>query len=155
MFGLREKFLFVALILFTTIAWILAVNSAMSLSSELGEFTRGQIGTTAPAESESPDTTSPAPEQIPFGGAIAGLVGGLVGGAVTVFGISIVNSRFRRVQDLLPVIVAATVLGGLLQLWAPGKANDLPLLLLFVVWQTAVIVLIAKALAANPTDLVT
>jgi hypothetical protein len=53
------------------------------------------------------------------------------------------------------VIVAATVLGGLFQLWNPPDGSNLPLLLLFVVWQTAVIVLISKALAANPTDLVT
>jgi hypothetical protein len=86
-------------------------------------------------------------QYVPFTGAISGFAGGFVGGMVTVFGISVANRRFRRVQDVLPVIVAATILGGLVEAvfinphWGTS--------LLFLAWQTAVIVLIAKALAAS------
>jgi hypothetical protein len=118
---------------------------------------------------------------------MSGFVGGLVGGAVTVFGISVVNRRFRRMEDLLPVVVAATVLGGLVEVIAatnPHPSGDLSVdlrpgpppaatvfgrlveilvevlanpngwayMLLFVCWQTAVIVLIARALAANQAE---
>jgi hypothetical protein len=91
-------------------------------------------------------------EYFPFSGALSGFVGGLVGGMVTVSGISVANRRFRRVQDLLPVIVTATVLGGLVELTTRPHAPSWTLLLLFAAWQTAIIVLIANALAANPAE---
>jgi hypothetical protein len=43
-------------------------------------------------------------------------------------------------------------LGGLVELIVTANKSNLPLLFLFVVWQTAVIVLIAHALAASPTE---
>jgi membrane associated rhomboid family serine protease len=103
MFDLREKFLFVVLIVFTTIAWVLAVNSTIGIYSILTGFTKEVIA--GELVSEEPEVRDETPaelkkkiEHLPFSGAISGFAGGLVGGAVTVFGISIANRRFRRIQ---------------------------------------------------------
>lgn len=165
MSGLREKVLLVALVAFTTIAWVLAFNSTVIIYQQLTGYQKEVLNSAAPAEPNSPDAAAEPQshdetlaerqkkiEYLPFRGAISGFVGGLVGSMVTASGISVANRRFRRMQDLLPVIVAATILGGLVELTTLPHASSLTLLLLFVAWQTAVIVLIANALAANPTE---
>jgi len=165
MSGLREKVLLVALIAFTTIAWVLAFDSTLIIYQQLTGYQKVILNSVAPAEPESTDAAAepqsldatPAERQkeiehLPFSGAISGFVGGLVGSMVTVSGISVANRRFRRMQDLLPVIVAATILGGLVELITMSDASSWTFLLLFVAWQTAVIVLIANALGANPTE---
>lgn len=173
MFGLREKVPLVALVVFTTIAWVLAFNSTLTVFDQLSGYSKQVAAVPAepgpsdaqpeavdPAHRLTSDAQSAEPvepqtrvETVPFSGAISGFVGGLIGGTVTVFGISVANRRFRRVQDLMQVVVAATVLGGLVQLIILTQAKSgWAFLLLFVAWQTTVIVLIANALAANPTE---
>lgn len=164
-FGVREKVLLAALIAFTTIAWVLAYDSTAIIYGQLTGYQKEVANSATPAEPASTDAAAgpnsddvtPAERQkemgyLPFSGALSGFVGGLVGGMVTVSGISVANRRFRRVQDLLPVIVAATVLGGLVELTTRPHASSWTLLLLFAAWQTAMIVLIANALAANPAE---
>jgi hypothetical protein len=165
MFGVREKVLLAALIAFTTIAWVLAYDSTAIIAGQLTGYKKEVANSATPAEPVSTDAAAglnsdnamPAErrkemEYLPFSGALSGLVGGLVGGMMTVAGISVANRRFRRVQDLLPVIVTATVLGALVELTTRPNASTLTLLLLFGAWQTAMIVLIANVLAANPAE---
>jgi hypothetical protein len=165
MFGVREKVLAAALIAFTSIAWVLAVDSTVIIYSQLTGYQKEVANSAAPNEPVSSDAAAepgsrdatPTERQkemeyLPFCGALSGLVGGLVGGMMTVSGISVANRRFRRVQDLLPVIVTATVLGALVELTTRPHASSLTLLLLFAAWQTAMIVLIANVLATNPAE---
>jgi TIR domain len=165
MSGLREKVLLVALIVFTTVAWVLAYDSTYSIYNQLTGYQKEVSNAAAPAKPQSTDAAAepkskdatPAElqkeiEYVPFRGAISGFVGGLVGGIATVCGIAVANRRFRRMQDLLPVIVAATVLGGLVEVTMLPGASSWTLLMLFVAWQTAVIVLIANGLTSNATE---
>jgi hypothetical protein len=158
-FGLRDKVLIVTIVGITTIGWVLAFDTTMSVMDGLGSYKKTIAATHEDAESSDKSNQAEAIEAaskieyLPFRGAISGLAGGFVGVLVTVFGILIANSRLRRFNDLLPIVVAGAVLGATVEVVvATLNSSSLGVLLVFVVWQSAVAGLIAHALRSIPTE---
>jgi TIR domain len=167
-YGVRDKFLLSVAVLFTTIAWILAYDSTSLVYAQLAQFKKATEAVTSippasddatsePAagteQNESSDAPTPKPgsEYIPYLASISGLVGGLVGGLLTIFGVTIANPAFRRVDSWVTTLFVATALGMLLEVVRFGE--DIGFLTLFAVWQPAVIASIARGMAfADPNS---
>ena len=171
-YGTRDRFLLGVAFGFTVLAWILAYDSTAVVYGQLALYKKPPpISTSAePAsgaqkqetdahargdaasDSEKAESEETPPEReearlIPFLAGMSGIVGGLVGGFVTVFGVSIANQRFRRFDYWTITILLAGVLGTLMELARIEK--HLGFLLLFAIWQAAVISLIARGMAVG------
>ena len=171
-YGTRDRFLLGVAFGFTVLAWILAYDSTAVVYGQLALYKKPPpISTSAePAsgaqkqetdahargdaasDSEKAESEETPPERkearlIPFLAGMSGIVGGLVGGFVTVFGVSIANQRFRRFDFWTTTILLAGVLGTLMEL--ARIERHLGFLLLFAIWQAAVISLIARGMAVG------
>jgi hypothetical protein len=154
-YGTRDRMLLLVTLGFTVLAWILAFESTVVTYDQLEQFTKPASASrdAEPASTDSEEGTDSEPDKklkeedrhIPYLTGMSGVVGGLVGGFVTVFGVSVANRRFRRLESWVTTIAVATVLGTLLE--AARFGENFGLLTLFVVWQAAVIALIASRLA--------
>ena len=166
-FGTRDRFLLFVAFAFTVLAWILAYDSTAVVYGQLALYKKPPAASTSagPASgAEKQDSDAPArsdastdgdkadsedtPSEklyLPFLSAMSGIVGGLVGGFVTVFGVSIASPRVRRFDFWTITILLAGVLGTLMELVRIER--HLGFLLLFAIWQAAVIALIARGLA--------
>jgi hypothetical protein len=168
-YGTRDRFLLFVAFGFTVLAWILAYDSTVMVYGQLVQFKKPpSISTSAEPASgaEKPDTGAPArgdtasdsdkedagdaPVEklyLPFLSGMSGIVGGLVGGFVTVFGVSIANPRFRRFDCWTITILLAAVLGTLMEL--VRIEQHLGYMLVFTIWQAAVIALIARGMVVG------
>jgi hypothetical protein len=169
-YGTRDRFLLFVAFALTILAWILAYDSTAAVHAQLTLFKKPlQISTSAePASStQKQDTDAPArsdaasdgekaengetqrevARSIPYVAGMSGIVGGLVGGFITIFGVSIANPRFRRFESWMTTLLVAAVLGTLIEL--VRIEQHLGFLLLFAIWQPAVICLIARGMAAG------
>lgn len=75
--------------------------------------------------------------------ALGGIPGGAVGGIAVAFAVSLASSRFRRFKTWALTVLVATVAGTTLGV---ALQNDIGPLLLFVVWQAAVLTSISYGL---------
>ena len=154
-YGTRDRLLLVVAWGFTIVAWTLAFDSTYVTYDRLAQF---QKPASISRDAETPDSekgTDSEPDkplilikedlQIPYLAGMSGIVGGLVGGFGTVLGVSIANRRFRRLESWVTTIAIAAALGTLLE--AARFGETFGLVILFVVWQSAVIALIASRLA--------
>jgi hypothetical protein len=166
-FALRDKFQLGLIVLVTTLSWVLAYNTTSLIAQKISQYTRvipaaaGAPGDATPdatasgiaSNPDDPEMGSGAPpslpntETLPFAGGLSGMVGGLIGGLGTLLGVAIVNSRVRRLEKILPILVAATLIGFLVELalqrdWY-GVAGYI---LLLVCWQGAVAGMITRVL---------
>ena len=156
-YGTRDRLLLLVTLGFTVVAWILAFESTVVTYDQLHQFQKPASTSrdAEPASTDSEKGTDSEPDKplilvkedlhIPYLAGMSGIVGGLVGGFVTVFGVSISNRRFRRLESWATTIAVATLLGVLLE--AARFLESFGLVILFVVWQAAVIALIASRLA--------
>ena len=162
-FGLRDRAALVAIVVFTSVSWVAAYDSAQIVYKFLDRFERtvrtepqydANESTTdnAPVASDQPESSLTKTEKVPYGFALAGFGGGFVGGLGTVLGIALLNRRFRQPEDLLLVTVVAMILGGLLELMNADKEGHVMFLSLFVCWQSAVTALIARTLSSAQPD---
>jgi hypothetical protein len=155
-YGTRDRLLLLVALGFTVVAWTLAFDATYVTYDRLAQFQKpASISRDAePASTDSEKGTDSEPDkplilvkedlQIPYLAGMSGIVGGLVGGFGTVLGVSIANRRFRRLESWVTTIAIAAVLGTLLE--AARFGETFGLLTLFVVWQSAVIALIASRL---------
>jgi len=126
-FGARGILRVALVVALTTIGWVAAVDAtvlAVDALSRHGRATQYLIG---------------------------GLIGGAVGGGLTILGVGMTNETYR---DLAPCAVSwgtATLAGAALGLLDLKDESDF--LILFAVWQIAVIVSIARGLARTPPSL--
>ena len=154
-YGTRDRLLLLVALGFTVVAWTLAFDATYVTYDRLAQF---QKPASISRDAETPDSEKGADSepdkplilvkedlQIPYLAGMSGIVGGLVGGFGTVLGVSIANRRFRRLESWVTTIAIAAVLGTLLE--AARFGETFGLLTLFVVWQSAVIALIASRLA--------
>jgi len=155
-YGTRDRLLLLLALGFTAVAWILAYDSTFVVYDQLHKFQKAPISRDAEsATTDSEKGTDSEPDKklteedlhIPYLAGMSGVVGGLVGGFGTVFGVSIANRRFRRLESWVTTIAVAIVLGTLLE--AARLGESFGLVILFVVWQSAVIALIASRLASG------
>jgi hypothetical protein len=154
--GIVDRFLLSIVLAATTLAWIAAYDATVTANLSLGEFKKTVSEVKPPA---SPPATgqeveddpvirlppTPSTVQMPMMFAVSGMVGGLVGGLITIFGVSIAAPGFRRVESWVFTLAVAIVFGALLEL---GALGTLGFLALFAAWQSAVIAMIARGLAA-------
>jgi hypothetical protein len=169
MFGLREKFSFGAIVFFTAVSWVLAYNATFLTFSKLEDYTKtitlpappgpvpgglGNDGNSGNSDVNTGDQNFVMPPEkqqpLPLAGVLCGMIGGLVGGAGTLFGVAVVNARVRRIEKLLPILVAAILIGSILQFGLSSSKSVLKtvsFVLLFVCWQAAVAGMIAQVLS--------
>jgi len=169
-FALRDKLRLVFIVLITTASWVLAYNTTVLTYQQIDKYTRviqsapaaddanasnaadrknHDAGAGATSDANASGTVAPLtiPRHFPLVAAISGMVGGFIGGFGTLLGVAIVNSRLRRIEKLLPVLVAATVIGSLVAFVdQPDPYETVGSILLFVCWQAAVAGMIARIL---------
>ena len=155
-FGVKDKLHLELIVFFTLLAWVFAEHSTELTYHRLTEYTKATAAAadqSAGAAAQAAATAdSDRPEYIPFAGALAGMIGGLIGSAGTLLGVAIVNPGLRRIEKILPIVVAATVIGSLVEIvTAGGPAGDdfflfmVGHLVVFVCWQAAVAGMVARA----------
>jgi hypothetical protein len=76
---------------------------------------------------------------------VVGLVGGAVGGAITILGLLITNPPFRRFDSVMVCWATATIAGAVY-----GMGQNI--FVLFIVWQIAVILAIARGFSATTSQ---
>jgi hypothetical protein len=159
----RDKFLLFVAVLFTIAAWTLAYDATVATYSQLSQFSKtvrtaensGPIGETRPqpdreaSGTNADDRPEEKKELIPVLAAMSGIAGGLVGGAITVFAVMIASPAFRRLDSCIITLAVATVLGALLEAFRLGES--IGPLMLFTLWQSAVISCIVRGLAFADT----
>jgi hypothetical protein len=158
-FAVRDRFFLLAVVLLTTVGWIVAVDSAVGTVKVLSEYQKSvNLSAQDPPADDSQagadnDVSAPAPplfqREFPGSFYVAGIVGGAVGGTFTILGLLITNIGFRRLESCVLAWATATAAGAVL-----GVANLMgswAFLTLFSVWQCAVITAIARGLA-GPTQ---
>jgi hypothetical protein len=171
-FGLRDKFRLAVIVLFTTASWTLATNTTVLTYLQIDKYASapgtphqkdGDTGagansghTNGTSDADAKSSTGPdwlTRHHIPFGAALSGLVGGCIGGFGTLLGVGIVNGRMRRIEKLLPILIAATVIGSLVEFvdYSDPYAT-VGLILLFFCWQAAVAGMIARVLFIAETE---
>jgi hypothetical protein len=163
-YGVRDRFLLFVAVLFTIAAWTLAHDATVATYNQLSQFSKivktaessGPFDETRPrpGSEASTATADDKPEEkkqlIPVLAAMSGIAGGLVGGLITVFGVMIAAPAFRRLDSCIITLAVATVFGALLEAFRLGETVG-PLML-FVLWQSAVITSIARGLAFAETS---
>ena len=166
-FGLRNKLLLGVIVLLTTASWTLATNTTQLTYMQLGKYTRaletanqkgadpgagvGNSGqTNGTSDTGTNAATGPAlalPRHFPLLAALSGMIGGCIGGFGTLLGVAIANGRMRRLENLLPILVAATVIGALVEFVDhPDPYATVGLIVLFVCWQSVVAGMMANVL---------
>jgi hypothetical protein len=160
-FGVRAKFPLAIILLLTVVSWILAVNACLLVNVDLHKYTytAGALlddgADTGKADPQSDVEQTKIVENVPFVGALSGMIGGLVGAIGTLLGVALANDRARTAHGILPIVVAATLIGSILGLLDSATASDwrtVPVwLLLYVGWQGTFAGMLAQVLA--PADL--
>jgi hypothetical protein len=159
LFGVRDRFLLLVVVVMTVVAWILAYDTAYAvgrfflgvdddfLTRALSHYPSSSESNTPPAApSEGVQSPSAAAQPSDYAIVIAGIVGGLVGGIVTMFGISIADARMRTIESWSTTCGVAAVFGCLLSLGFGVFPRISWLFPLFTTWQAAVLVSIARGM---------
>jgi len=120
-------------IAFAIIAWLVAANTANDVFSAV--VSSELFGTEAGAKASREGV----------GWVLAGLVGGGIGAGLIVFGVGIAAQSIRRARAWMPIVVTGSLFGLLLY---PAARFD-AIALLFVPWQAAIAVAIARALTRH------
>ncbi len=145
-FGVRDRFHLVLIVLVTTLGWIASYDAAGLTLDSLDKYTKvvpsvtpGSTLTNPPTEGESAQTTTTQKLAV---GYLMGIAGGAAGGTITILGLVFANPHFRKLESVLLSIFSATAAGavfGLLDLQGAFWA-----LILFVVWQPIFILSIVR-----------
>ena len=122
---------FLAVLVGTIVAWILAFRTALSVHDFVNGLHAGAIGAGS--------------RKLPAF-AIAGVVAGLVGSLGSAVAVAIASAGFRAHSDWLRTIALGTVAGALLYFGDEPYGTFLPL---FVVWQMTVAASVAYGLAGS------
>jgi hypothetical protein len=148
-FGVKRWFFLLIAFIISVGSWIIAYDTTAHIVDNLSQYTKVPATAIAPQEQEAQgqaNVPTPPVEHVPFLMGFSGLIGGFVGGLGIVLATWLVNPKFRKLQDITPCLFLATLFGGLLELVDPLKGDSFGYLALFLTWQPAVVVSIARAL---------
>ena len=131
----RERLKCLLVFAFGLAAWLVAVNTASEVFSNI---VASELFGTTPGAKDNREI---------LGLLVGGLAGGAAGSGLVTFGLGFATPQIRRMQSALPIVATGTVLG--LLLYPAADLDVLPLLL--VPWQTLVAAAIAYALTLPKT----
>src|SRR5262249_50519643 len=138
-FETRSVLQLALIIALTTVGWIAAVDAAMMTIDPVSDYQKAIFGPLPFLENDDGDSRI-----APYMG---GLAGGAVGGAFTILGLSIGGQSIRRLGAWAWAWGNATLAGAAVGLLA--FRYDRSYLVLFLVWQIAVIIAIVRGLSAH------
>lgn len=137
----------------TVLGWILAFLLTLHIYSSINDDFRNMMH---PQEPKSSDPISLTVD-VNYLAGMCGLVGGFVGSATTVIGVSVAARQFETVEHWTRTILIGTVLGFLLEMYAPPMGSTFSLhfgsaLPLFVCWQMGVAASVAYELSLKASS---
>jgi len=154
-FGIRDRFQLGLVIVVTTLAWIAAWDSSLVTLKVLGQYSKTVVTDNGGAIAADASPGGVARETLsnnPITGYVIGCVGGAVGGAITILGVLLINVSFRRIESVVTCWIAAAATGGVYGLLV-SLPSWLGWLILFALWQTAVIMMMARAFPRGTAQL--
>ena len=139
----------------TVLAWIAAAKLSVHIYTTIDSEVQDVISSIKRVP-QSPEPLK-LPLSLDYLLGLCGIVGGFVGAAITVLGVAVTAKPMRSVSRWVPTIMIGTVLGALLEFYAPKSDTGSvlkvlhigSLLPLYVCWQMAVAASIAHGLSAE------
>jgi hypothetical protein len=153
-YGSKHTPMLALVVLLTTVAWILAYDITIKADSAIGDLRKTSDTIAAVSQSGAGAAERlrrlwhDLVPQIPLGGPISFGLGGFVGGFGTALAVATANARFRGARGWLFTLAVATFFGAIEKVY--DLMGDFGLLVLFAVWQAAVIATIVHALGRQP-----
>ena len=151
--GARDRLHIVLVVLLVAAGWVVAYDTAAYTGGTLSEYRVDRPDVPDAPTADTNQTPGEAfqrgSKDFPFAYAIAGLVGGAVGGLAVIVALTMTNIRFRRPDWCFLTWAAATLLGSILGLG--NVLGQAALVILFVAWQTALLLLFKLGLERTAT----
>jgi hypothetical protein len=163
-FGLKDRFQLALVVVVTALGWVAAYSTSEATFALLDQYSKpiasqsSTSDTSSSTDQPTDDTATtvdvparPTSERFSSSsivGYVVGLVGGAVGGAITILGLVLTNPGFRKLESVVVCWVTATIVGSA----AFGIFFNF-LLMLFAIWQIAVVLTIARGFPPGTAQL--